>query len=312
MKTLKCKECGRSFEYPRKKDCCSTKCRDLNLRRRKFGIRQCEQCGKDYIPKRETSRFCSEVCTLDYGRYVLQGREKAEEIPCPVCGKLFRAIMDRGKRRQYCSKECYVAVQPLVQSFERVCMTCGTKYLTAEGYSSEYCSEGCKKAAFTLTCTICGKEYEAQNRNQVVCGEECRKEKDRLCSIESYCKKDRHKNKTVIGKCKKCGKQFINKYGEKRRIYCSDKCSKAHSKKLRSKKFKAKVFERDGWICQICGEKINKTYYYPHPKSASVDHIIPVSLGGPDELYNMQAAHLICNIMKGNNPSPNGDQLRLA
>jgi 5-methylcytosine-specific restriction endonuclease McrA len=33
--------------------------------------------------------------------------------------------------------------------------------------------------------------------------------------------------------------------------------------------------------------------------SASVDHIIPLVLGGEHSMANVQAAHLVCNLRKG-------------
>lgn len=55
-------------------------------------------------------------------------------------------------------------------------------------------------------------------------------------------------------------------------------------------------------VCRECGELIDKTLAFPHPKSFSVDHIEPVSLR-PDlalERTNLAACHLGCNSSKGN------------
>jgi len=60
------------------------------------------------------------------------------------------------------------------------------------------------------------------------------------------------------------------------------------------------VYERDRWTCQLCGEHIDSTLRYPDRMSASVDHIIPLSHGGPHNYANVQAAHLTCNASKGN------------
>ncbi len=60
------------------------------------------------------------------------------------------------------------------------------------------------------------------------------------------------------------------------------------------------VFERDGWICGICGRKINRRLKHPNPLSSSIDHIIPLSKGGNDDPVNAQAAHLRCNFGKHN------------
>ena len=49
----------------------------------------------------------------------------------------------------------------------------------------------------------------------------------------------------------------------------------------------------------------------PHPMSLSIDHIIPLSLGGTHEPKNVQVVHLICNSTKSNNIVAGGEQLRL-
>ena len=55
------------------------------------------------------------------------------------------------------------------------------------------------------------------------------------------------------------------------------------------------IFNRDGWICQLCHKKVNKRLKYPHPLSATIDHIIPVSRNGNHTKDNVHLAHLICN-----------------
>lgn len=50
--------------------------------------------------------------------------------------------------------------------------------------------------------------------------------------------------------------------------------------------------------CGICGQDIDYTLPHLDPMSFTVDHIIPVIKGGPDELDNKQAAHRSCNRTK--------------
>ena len=53
-------------------------------------------------------------------------------------------------------------------------------------------------------------------------------------------------------------------------------------------------------VCGICGRPIDPELKFPDPMSASLDHIVPISLGGhPYAQSNMQVAHLICNRTKG-------------
>ena len=54
-------------------------------------------------------------------------------------------------------------------------------------------------------------------------------------------------------------------------------------------------------ICGICGAPVDKSLKSPHPMSATVDHIIPISLGGhPSDISNLQLAHRCCNREKSN------------
>lgn len=52
-------------------------------------------------------------------------------------------------------------------------------------------------------------------------------------------------------------------------------------------------------VCGICGREVDKSLKYPHPMSATIDHIIPLDKGGhPSDLANLQLAHFCCNRQK--------------
>lgn len=53
-----------------------------------------------------------------------------------------------------------------------------------------------------------------------------------------------------------------------------------------------RVFERDEYVCGICGGWVPR-------EEASLDHIVPMSKGGPHSYANTQCSHLACNIAKG-------------
>lgn len=58
------------------------------------------------------------------------------------------------------------------------------------------------------------------------------------------------------------------------------------------------VYERDGWVCQLCRLPIDPAVAWPASMSASVDHVVPLAKGGDHSLANVQAAHLGCNSRK--------------
>lgn len=62
----------------------------------------------------------------------------------------------------------------------------------------------------------------------------------------------------------------------------------------------AAIYRRDANECQICGEPIDMAARFPHPLSPSIDHVQPISKGGSHTYENVQAAHLRCNMSKGN------------
>lgn len=59
------------------------------------------------------------------------------------------------------------------------------------------------------------------------------------------------------------------------------------------------VYDRDGWICGICGGAIDRALAWPDPGSVSLDHVLPLAAGGEHSRANTQAAHWICNVRKG-------------
>ena len=60
------------------------------------------------------------------------------------------------------------------------------------------------------------------------------------------------------------------------------------------------VYERDGWVCQLCGGPIPKDLDPNNPEAPTLDHIIPQSwMLMPDHsTSNLQAAHRGCNSRK--------------
>ena len=119
--------------------------------------------------------------------------------------------------------------------------------------------------------------------------------------------------------CNSCGKQFVTEYGFKRRTYCSKECLRraqrrargGGSHRARAKKYgveyqyinPVKVFRRDNWTCQLCGkatpEKLRSTL---DDRALELDHIQPISKGGPHTYANVQCTCRACNAAKGDKP----------
>jgi 5-methylcytosine-specific restriction endonuclease McrA len=57
------------------------------------------------------------------------------------------------------------------------------------------------------------------------------------------------------------------------------------------------VFQRDKYQCQSCGMREEET-------NLTIDHIIPLSRGGQNDISNLQTLCLKCNQRKTNNLDP--------
>jgi hypothetical protein len=113
--------------------------------------------------------------------------------------------------------------------------------------------------------------------------------------------------------CVECATKFAPR--KRSDICCSDDCSSRRRKRfmredtLRYRALRKDAFiesvnaqavlDRDGWICQLCDVPIDRMAVFPARLSPSVDHIIPLHIGGLHEYANCQAAHLSCNAGKG-------------
>lgn len=59
-----------------------------------------------------------------------------------------------------------------------------------------------------------------------------------------------------------------------------------------------RAIAKSGAACHICGQSIDYTLPHDDPMSFVVDHLVPLSKGGTDELSNKAAAHRRCNSTK--------------
>jgi hypothetical protein len=110
-------------------------------------------------------------------------------------------------------------------------------------------------------------------------------------------------------RCVRCGIAHKKRKAEQWRLVNLEKSrelerNSTHRRRARkraaeSEVFEAiEVFERDGWVCGICRRRISKKRRWPDSLCVSLDHIIPLSLGGPHTRANTRATHLRCNVRR--------------
>lgn len=129
----------------------------------------------------------------------------------------------------------------------------------------------------TKTCCECGNQFETGRLNQILCGsDECKRTYgNRYTSayiMRRYYHEPEFRDKTLaLTNARRADKLGLGS----RRITIGY------------------LLNRDNHRCGICHTRI-RTH-----DDASLDHIIPLSKGGPHSLENVQAAHKRCNYAKG-------------
>lgn len=95
--------------------------------------------------------------------------------------------------------------------------------------------------------------------------------------------------------CKNCGNNFFTKGA--RQIYCSSSCREIWYLRQLEMKRNADytIFARDDFSCVYCGKS---PIEYPG-LVLNVDHVIPVSQGGNESIYNLITSCNQCNFVKG-------------
>jgi 5-methylcytosine-specific restriction endonuclease McrA len=151
------------------------------------------------------------------------------------------------------------------------------------------------------------RDWRKANRDKVL----AYKKRDREKNRESYRQakrawKQRHKERLkeksrlayalhkdeIRASCLRARNRDPEKHRANRRMHSSER--RARKAKLpREHIDRRAVYERDRKRCGLCGKHVPWSQF-------SIDHIVPISRGGPHLLTNVQTAHLACNIRKGN------------
>lgn len=189
---------------------------------------------------------------------------------------------------------------------------------------------------FKNTCPDCNSVFESVSATAIYCSQHC---KWRVKARRQYSRHKAVKNRRDAERKREKARPFWNlvcfhcaseiRDPSKARKYCSDLCKETARKERRKKLRKnwagyeltlshssykarailhgvkyervsrAEIFERDSWVCGICLEPVDSSKTWPDPMSPSLDHVVPLSLGGEHVESNVQCSHLRCNLKKG-------------
>lgn len=247
----------------------------------------CAQCGHDFTPDQEHpyQKFCCIKHRKQFGHKkerpirTQKERDARARIACGICGNLFTTSH---KYTKCCSDECKEKAHLLVEERERtkakekaradrktrepkvkICLYCGVHYTKG---GSSYCCDGHRYAAW-----FGHERFKPSIKSCIYCGEEFETTtSNQICCCQKHTKYLRNTLKR------------LRMYGGQRSPYSREW-----------------IYERDNYICYICGHPLDTTTLAPSDYSPSIDHVVPIARGGNDDEFNVRAAHFRCNTLKG-------------
>lgn len=265
-------------------------------------------------------RFCGATCRGESERHRVthpEGRCDLRWLKCLTCGSAFHSY----RASKFCSRRCNEQDKRRRQLAERgragngwriiLCAWCGKSHETRNGVRccSTSCASNLRKSerpggwvcpmpappttpVHYWNCEHCGRTA-AGRRKRRFCTEWCR---------HAAAGRLPDRTEVTIDECKVCGKVHCRPASRGAK-FCSARCAKRERRGRRKQDKKGlvkptlrrKVLERDGWRCHLCGKKIPDRPFKARPNDGTVDHLVPRSAGGGNEMSNLAAAHFLCN-----------------
>jgi hypothetical protein len=208
-------------------------------------------------------------------RHIKLGSKPQKHLPdrnCPWCGITFHGDHARAK---YCSEACHYAARSKPE-------TCSVHY---------------------FTCPWCKNLYTSQRAGRKYCSSEC-------AWRTLY---PRYLVQPRSNRCIDCGAEYTQTHGRNQRCApCVNMRAEAihqRSKALRRQRQRTNgpsevisrqfIYERDNWTCYLCGTSVDRHSSPLDPLYPTLDHVMPLALGGTHTADNLRLACRACNMAKG-------------
>ena len=199
-------------------------------------------------------------------------------LRCRDCGVAIERLAGRNMKTSLC-QACKAKPSPKPK---RQCATC-------DGVVSAWC----RAAKF---CSLC------IGRNRKLRRLDALREKTVLARMHRPCAKCGHIiGNTIFQKQRLCDTCFEEGVRERRRARNKSRKAKqsgASTDLFGHKITLARLLQRDGGACRLCGKPTAHDAHYLSNDYPSIDHIVPVSQGGEHAWQNVQVAHRICNSLR--------------
>ena len=240
---------------------------------------KCARCSAEFSPKHSSAKFCSPKCRS--AASVADRDARSAPRDCRRCGREFRRQRSGG----FCALLCLNEYErERAKIFDKKCAQCGGTYRRRPSQEiGGFCSGACKVAwrhaqpkppTPPKACRACGALFDPAGHRRIFCSRDCCK------SWYSANAADKYRGR------------YRGRQGHRKRA----RHFGVHAEVVDRRK----VFDRDGWKCQVCGCNTPKRLRGTnHPRAPELDHRIAMSRGGSHTYENVQCCCRACNSAKG-------------
>lgn len=287
----------------------------------------CEQCGVETEARATGRKFCSEACKY-------QARVSRSSVKCSICGEpmyVGRTTKKENPAHNACRRSvggghgatgydkgcrCQVCKDGMAKRMREYT----ARYKAKHGYtpSKRWRRERRGVPVEDQICVKCGdplgasyfredvepmhRECRAKLPSWLIKGQTGPKQRAARRRLDRAARGRPSTKRTFTqGACSWCGKQFMSSGGS---FFCSYACRKRHRHHdSNAVSFsispidRQSIYERDGWMCQLCERPVDPALNHPNLWAASLDHVIPQSaMIIPDHSpENLRLSHFLCN-----------------
>jgi 5-methylcytosine-specific restriction endonuclease McrA len=282
-------------------------------------LKTCPDCGSTFHARHLLCSRCepcqriyrnAETCKRDAAR---RKRQRLAEQAKSVLGlDRLDVVRDNGHRCRDCNRFLWINVGKA----PHYCHECQRMRDAIDGASRVLAFIARHVIGSGIACVVCGESVPvARNKGSRTCSAECLKERGRQRARDKYESITGVRLRAATGPrpCRFCDRVIVPDHALGRGRDVCDYCN-THRGSFRARAHlygvpythvsRKAIFKRDGWRCQLCGRKVKRVSKRSkmtgrlHPRTASLDHIVPLRRGGPHEEANCQCACLECNVRK--------------
>lgn len=246
---------------------------------------------------------------------------------CAICNGPLTQPKGGGRPRIYCSPYCKRKAagamrRPNAEPWMPAatpCAVCGEQFVPFSS-RNRYCSAVCRSVhygwktdptrLYSRSCQNCQATFTTRYSRKRTCSDKCRAQMGNRRKRGVYFDEGAEGRCFVyFRKCQDCGTDICTRHPGQG--FCAQ-CVKARRSWTDAKKnhkrrgagpiqvSRKHLIELRGNRCHICGKIINLQLSGLHPMGLTIDHLLPVSRGGTNEISNLHVAHRRCNVARGN------------